>query len=193
MLQPAFSDCSWALFSSGVHHADILSQLHLGVAGGKLSPVSSEGPSAAAGLPGSSKPWTARPHSPSLSSTSAWASNTSKQRQMQMPTKPGLQEPYIHKRLRQLWKIQLQRPRQTHHQRQLGSGHPLAHTQTQLLHRSMSRSGKVGQANAFRQSQCIMACQSIPALWLCYTRHLLQHQWHQHSKHKCWTQLTQTY
>ena len=168
----------------------MLSSIHLGVAGGKLSLVSSEGPSAAAGLPGSNRLWTARPHSPLLSSTSAWASNTSKQRQMQMPTIPGLQEPYINRRLRQLWKIQLQRQQQTHHQRKLGNRHPLARTQAQTLHRSLllqGCSGEVGQANAFRQSQCIMACQSIPALCLCYTRHLLQHHQyqHQHNKQKC--------
>ena len=184
--------------SALVQHADMLSLPHLGVAGAKLSPVSSEGPSAAAGPPGSNKPWTARHRSPSLSSRSAWVSNTNRQRQERMPTKPGLHGLDHLRDLHQWWKIQLQRLQQTHHQRKLGNRHPPARTQpqAQVLHPSMSLqgcSGAVGQANDFPQSQCIMACPSIPAPCLCCTLHLLQHQQHQHRKQKCWTPLMRSY
>ena len=169
----------------------MLPQTPLGLAGGKHSPVSSEGPLAAAGLPESSKR-----HSLSLSSISAWVSSTSKQRQMQLPTRPGLQEPRIHRPLRQLWKIQMQRPQQTRPQSQLGNRHPPAHTQAQVLHRSKSLqgcSGGVVQANACPLSRCIMACRSTPALCLSCILHLLQHQRHQHRKQMCWTLWMQIY
>lgn len=134
------------------------------VAGGRLRPANSAGPSAAPNPPGFSKPWTARPPNPSPSSISAWVSSTSRQRQMQphrmlMQTRPGLQGGCHFRRSHQSWKI-LTRPCQTQLPRKIDSRPQLVLLQVQQLHPLtflQARSAVVGQESACRQSRCTMA------------------------------------